>query len=106
MIALYRALGANRGQVGSLYFVRALSVGILGFLGGFLGGLALGRGLALWLESHIPAELLSGHSLFSPPWSAFGWSFIFCCGVALAAGYLPAALAARVEPAQAFREPN
>ncbi len=106
LIALYRALGANRGQVGTLYFVRALSVGVLGFMGGAIGGLTTGRGLALWLESQIPVELLSGHTLFAPPWAAFGWSLVFCCGVTLAAGYLPAALAARVDPAQVFREPT
>jgi hypothetical protein len=106
LIALYRALGATSRQTAGLYLVRAGSVATAGLLGGVLGGLAAGRGLALLLESRLPPDLLQGASLFAVPWAAFGWSFLFCFGVCLVAGWIPARKASRVEPAQVFREPG
>lgn len=106
LIALYRALGATSRQTAGLYLVRAGSVATVGLLAGVVGGLAAGRSLALFLESQLPPDLLQGASLFSVPWMAFGWSFLFCFGVCLAAGWIPARNASRVEPAQVFREPG
>lgn len=106
LIALYRALGATPRQTASLYLVRAASVASVGFLAGVIGGLAAGRGLALFLEAQLPPDLLEGTSLFAPPWSAFAWSFLFCFGVCFLAGWIPARNASLVEPAQVFREPG
>jgi hypothetical protein len=106
LIALYRALGATSSQTASLYLLRAASVATAGLLGGTIAGLAAGRGLALFLESQLPPDLLQGASLFAPPWSAFAWSFLFCFGVCFLAGWIPARGASQVEPAQVFREPG
>ncbi len=105
LIALYRALGATRKQVGRLYLLRGLSVGIAGFAIGLAGGLIGGRVLALWLESQLPFELLSTATLFMPTVSAFVWSALLGLIVPVGAAYLPARQAAEVEPAQVFREP-
>lgn len=106
LIALYRALGATPRQTAGLYLVRAASVASAGLLAGVVGGLAVGRALALALESQLPPDLLEGASLFAVPWSAFAWSTVFCFGVCLLAGWIPARNASLVEPAQAFREPG
>ena len=105
-IALYRALGATSGQTASLYLVRALSVALTGWLAGVVGGLVAGRALAIFLESKLSPELLSGVSLFQPPAISMAISLLFCLGVCLMAGWIPARQAAKVEPAQAFREPG
>jgi ABC-type antimicrobial peptide transport system permease subunit len=106
LIALYRALGATASQTARLYLLRAASVASAGLFAGVIGGLAVGRGLALFLEAQLPADLLQGASLFRVPWEAFVWSFVFCFGVCLMAGWIPARNASRIEPAQAFREPG
>ena len=106
LIALYRALGATPGQTAGLYLVRALSVALTGFAAGVIGGLVTGRMLALFLESKLSADLLGGVSLFQPPLSSVAIALVFCLGVCLLAGWIPARQAARVEPAQAFREPG
>lgn len=106
LIALYRALGATPRQTAGLYLVRAASVATAGLVAGVVAGLAAGRALALLLESQLPPDLLQGMSLFSVPWSAFVWSSLFCFGVCLVAGWIPARNASLVEPAQAFREPG
>lgn len=106
LIALYRALGATPRQTAGLYLVRAASVATAGLLAGLVGGLMAGRGLAMLLEAQLPSDLLEGASLFAVPWSAFFWSTLFCFGVCLLAGWIPARNASLVEPAQAFREPG
>ncbi len=106
LIALYRALGATSSQTARLYLVRALSVALTGFCGGVFGGLVTGRLLALFLEAQLSPDLLGGVTLFQPPLSSIGVALLFCLGVCLFAGWIPARQAARVEPAQAFREPG
>jgi ABC-type lipoprotein release transport system permease subunit len=106
LIALYRALGATPRQTASLYLVRAVSVAVVGLIGGILSGLVCGRALAMFIESRLPLEMLEGVSLFAPPPSTFIWSFVFCFGVCLMAGWVPARNASKIEPAQVFREPG
>lgn len=106
LIALYRALGATPGQTAGLYLVRALSVALTGFVGGTVGAFVAGRSLALFLESRLSPDLLAGVSLFQPPLVSLALAFVFCLGVCLLAGWIPARQAAKVEPAQAFREPG
>lgn len=106
LIALYRALGATPGQTASLYLVRALSVAITGFIGGLVGAFVAGRSLAIFLETKLSPDLLGGVSLFAPPPLSLILALLFCLTVCLLAGWIPARQAARVEPAQAFREPG
>lgn len=106
LIALYSALGATPRQTAGMYLIRAASVAAAGLLGGVLAGLAGGQALALLMASRLPPDLLQGVTLFAPPLSAFTWSVLFCFGVCLMAGWIPARNASRVEPAQVFREPG
>ena len=105
-IALYRALGASARQSSGLYLLRAFSVALVGFVVGSAAGWIGGRILATFLESKIPSDLLQGSTLFSPSLGSFAWSFLFCLILTVGAGWVPARQAAKIEPAQVFREPG
>lgn len=106
LVALYRALGATRKQIAILYLVRALSVSVLSLALGFTASGLAGLGLARYLESRLPAELLQGQSMFAPPLVSFLLATGFCLGLTLLAGWYPAQSAAKLDPAQVFREPG
>jgi ABC-type lipoprotein release transport system permease subunit len=106
MIALYRAVGATDRQVTLLFLVRALSVALLSLFLGVAGAMLGGRAAAHYLEGKLPADLLEGHVLFSPPLFSFLIATLFCFGLTGLAGWYPARKAARQDPAQVFREPN
>lgn len=106
LIALYRAVGASQSQITYLYLVRALSVAVLSLLLGVLGALLGGHALALYLESKISPDILQGFHLFSPPLISFALATLFSLGLTVLAAWYPARKAARLDPAELFREPN
>ena len=86
------ALGAGRADVVRL--VLRQTVGVLGI------GSAIGLGLAL-ATSRMIGSLLFGIAPTDP--LAIGSALAILIGVALAASYLPARRAARLDPTQALR---
>jgi hypothetical protein len=102
-IGLYRSLGATRRDILYLYLIRAAFLGLLGSLGGlFLGGLA-GLALAKLLVSQLPKSLASDLVLFQPSWLSLSIAFAFAPLVAVAAAWLPAHHASRLEPGSILR---
>lgn len=105
IIALYRAVGATQEQVTYLYLARAFSVAFISILVGVGGAMIGGHTLAYGLKQKIPADLLQGQPLFAPPLHSIGLAVVFCLALTALAGWYPARTAARLEPAQVFREP-
>ena len=91
-IGLRMALGARGGDVLRLVLGQALRVTILGVVAGTLGALALRR---------LVASMLYGVGAGDP--ATFALVALLLGLLALAAGYLPARRASRVEPAAALR---
>jgi len=92
-IGLLRALGAQRGQILSLFLGEAI---LLSSLGGILG-LCLGIGIAQLLKLGLPALPVN------TPWMFVGMAEAVAVGIGLAAGVVPASRAARLDPVEALR---
>ena len=105
IIALYRAVGATQTQITQLYLARAFSVAAISLVVGLISALIGGHAVAYFLKQKIPADLLQGQPLFAPPLSSVVLSSLFCLGLTALAGWYPARTAAKLEPAQVFREP-
>jgi putative ABC transport system permease protein len=86
------ALGARRGQVWGMVLRQGLRLALLGVLAGAVA-------------ASILAQLLRSQlfevSAFDP--STFAWTCLVLLGVALAACYIPARRATRVDPIVALR---
>lgn len=98
-IGIFMSLGAQRGQIFTLFFLEA---GLLGLVGGVFG-VILGTGLALSLALLI-AKWVNAPA-FSPMISAslVGLSLLFSTGLGIFAGLLPARRAAMLQPVTALR---
>jgi ABC-type lipoprotein release transport system permease subunit len=105
IIALYRAVGATQAQVTQLYLARAFSVAVISLTVGISSAFVGGHTLAYFLKQKIPGDLLQGQALFAPPLSSIALSSLFCIALTALAGWYPARMAAKLEPAQVFREP-
>ncbi|MEJ2645287.1 MAG: ABC transporter permease [Gammaproteobacteria bacterium] len=92
-IGLLRALGANRGQVLTLFLGEAIGLATFGGV----AGLVVGVGGAQLLHLAVPA--LPVHTPVSYAALAVGLSMV----IGLAAGVLPARRAAALEPVEALR---
>jgi predicted permease len=91
-IGVRMALGARRGAVVAMVVGQAIRMALAGVLLGTAAALALGRAIR---------SLLFGVSATDP--SVFAGAAAALLGVALAAAYIPALRAARVDPAAALR---
>ena len=94
-LALYRALGALRGQLVPLFLYEALCMGVLGWLVGSAGGIALA-----WLLVHVVNPAYFGWTIRSSwPWPELAQEAITILAAAVLAG-LPVALRASQMPAE------
>lgn len=92
-IGLFRAIGANRGQILSLFIGEAV---VLAGIGGF-AGLMIGAGGAWVLGATVPA--LPTHT----PWRYVFLAETLAVVIGLLAGVLPALKAANLDPIEALR---
>ena len=92
-IGLFRAIGANRRQILSLFIGEAV---VLASIGGF-AGLMIGAGGAWFLGATIPA--LPTHT----PWVYVFLAEILAVVIGLLTGVLPALKAANLDPIEALR---
>src|ERR1700733_4434370 len=91
-IGIRMALGASASLVRRGVLIRTLRLALAGVALGTLGAFALSK----WMES-----LLFGTTPANP--AVFSGVALLLCAVALAAAYLPARRASRIEPLQALR---
>ena len=105
IIALYRALGATKSQITTIYLMRAFTVAIISLVLGTAAAYLCGFGVSQYLAGRIPEEILRGATLFAPPVSSIGLAALFCFLLTTVAGWYPARKAALCDPAKVFREP-
>ena len=91
-IGIRMALGASRSAVHAMIARKAMSMTGVGLAAGIAGALVL---------AHVVGSLLVGVSPADP--IAFLFAIVFLSGVSLAASYLPARRATRVDPVTALR---
>jgi len=99
-VALYRALGATRGQVFLVFVGRALGIAAAGLLLGALGGAAL----ALVLVAIINPAWFGWSIALHWPWRALAGQALALLAAALAASVYPAARASRTPAAELSRD--
>ncbi len=100
-LALFRALGANQGQVLGSVFVEAIVIGIVGSLLGVGLGIGLSFGLQAMLNG-FGIELPSGGLVVLP--RTIILSVVVGTVVTVVAALFPAVRAARITPIEAMRE--
>jgi putative ABC transport system permease protein len=93
-IGLRRAVGARRADIRSQFLMEAVMISGIGALAGVFVGVMV----PVAVEPFLPGNL-AVHSAWLSVLVAFG----VCCAVGIAFGYLPADVAAKLEPAEALR---
>ncbi len=96
-IGVFRALGYRSGKIAGLFLGKALLIGVLGALIGFLIGTILAL---IW----GPAIFKVTASKISPIYSLLVWSIIVAPLFAALSSFIPAALAITQDPADVLRE--
>ncbi|HVN75894.1 MAG TPA: ABC transporter permease [Thermoanaerobaculaceae bacterium] len=99
-LALLRALGGTRVQVGG---VVAMQAGLLGFTGA-AGGLAVGLAIGLVLVRVVNVQSFGWTLRFLPPWPSLAVTALLVTLACLVAGLAPALAASRLHPGEALRE--
>lgn len=99
-IALYRALGATRGQIFRVFLGRALGIALAGLA---LGG-AGGAGLALLLVEVINPAWFGWSIGLRWPWRTLAEQGLLLAAVAVAAGFYPAARASGTPATELARD--
>jgi len=99
-VALYRTLGATRGQVFRLFVGRALGLAASGLLLGGLGG----AGLALILVHLVNPAWFGWSIALHPPWVTLIGQVLAVLGAALAASLYPALRASRTPMVELSRD--
>ncbi len=100
-LALLRALGADRRQVGRSVLFEALLMGLVGAAGGLGVGLLLAVGIKA-LFAQLGLDLTDAGLVLAP--RTVVASFVVGVGVTLLAAYLPARRAGKVPPVAALRD--
>ncbi len=102
-IGIMKALGATDGDVKSIFFVEAGSMGALGGALGVALGWMIGRVINIGTNWYmIRQDWKPENFWYVPMWLVIG-GIVFSIGVSLAAGLYPASRAARLDPVQALR---
>jgi putative ABC transport system permease protein len=102
-LALFRAMGASRGQMVGSVLLEAVVIGLIASLIGLLLGIGIGAGLGRLLGSFLSGGALELAGFAVPP-AAIIASFSVGVGVTVLAALLPAMRASRIPPVAAMRE--
>ena len=102
-LALFRAMGASRGQMIGSVLLEAVVIGLIASLIGLLFGIGIGAGLGSFLGSFLSGGALELAGFAVPP-AAIIASFVVGVGVTVLAALLPAMRASRIPPVAAMRE--
>jgi putative ABC transport system permease protein len=100
-LALLRAIGASRGQIGRMMLGEALTMAIVGSVLGLLGGIALAAGLKSILRA-TGVDLPPSPVVVRPV--TIAWSLGIGLMVTIGAAATPAWRAARISPVAAMRD--
>jgi len=93
-IGTLMALGANSSVISRIFLAKALLLGIVGGVGGYV----IGTSAAVFLGPQV-----AGVTVLPMPILAV-WAVLISVGITLAASYFPARRAALLDPVAAFRE--
>lgn len=96
-IGILRALGFRSVQIITVFLSRAILIGLIGAVLGYVAGF-----LMVFLSGGVPTEAVPGLNLFNP--GLLGMVLIAAPLLAALAGWLPALLAAREDPAIILNE--
>lgn len=99
-LALFRAMGAARGQVTRSVMLEALVVGVLSGLVGLGLGVAVGYAGTVALGT----SFVDMDTALVVPWTAYVTAFVIGVGVTMVAAVFPALRAGRISPMAALRE--
>jgi putative ABC transport system permease protein len=105
-IGILRALGTTRAQIQGLFLYESLVLGAIGSLVGVIVGLALGRGMMLFLARVVEQTYGVQVHIDRLQVDSFWTSISLAMGLAasLIGGYLPSRAAGRVDPALALQK--
>jgi len=98
-IGIMRAIGGSSGQVRRAFLAESALIGLLASL----VGLAAGACLAMVLTWVINLAFFGWTVQLRYPWDLLAWTPVWIIAAAALAGLLPAARAARIQPATALR---
>ena len=98
-LAILRSIGASSGQIRRLLLWES---GMLGMVASGVG-LAAGLGLALVLTGVINRAFFGWTIRLAFPWWSLAWTPLWIVGTAIAAGWVPAWRAGRLDIAEAVR---
>ncbi|GAA4923685.1 putative ABC transport system permease protein [Stackebrandtia albiflava] len=100
-LALFRALGAGRGQVTGAVLLEALIVGLLSAVVGLLLGIGVGYLGTVALGSSMGTDM---EATLVVPWQTILAALLIGVGVTMLAALIPAVGASRIPPMAALRE--
>ena len=103
-IGLFRAVGASRGQIRTLYLMRAAVVGLTGGLAGTLVALVLTFAVNRAVDHFVPGLLDGNERVVALQLTHVLSGLGFGLAASIGAGLVPAQQAARLEPARVLRE--
>lgn len=93
-IGIRRAVGARRSHILYQFLLEAVVISVTGALAGIVIGLALPIAVRIGLRGSIPIE---------SSWYAPLLALVVSCAFGLFFGYLPASLAAKLDPSESLR---
>jgi len=111
-IAVLRTMGATRGMIMRIFFLRGASIGLIGTLAGFGLGVAFAftiQTIQGWLEGLIGTDLWNAEIRFLTQipavidWNEVATVLAMALGLCFAATIYPAWRAARLDPVEALR---
>ncbi len=102
-IGIFKSLGADESEIRMLFLVESGVIGLIGAVVGIFSGWVITRIITAVAHIYMRRENIPEVELFSlPPW-LIAAALAVGTGVALLAGFYPAARAARVDPVEALR---